>query len=62
MGYIIRNTILNIKSGKVYSYSLECLWYVINGEIDLLEHVQQIIGNFGENQRLFFNLVNTQND
>lgn len=46
MGYIIRNTILNIKSGKVYSYSLECLWYVINGEIDLLEHVQQIIGNF----------------
>lgn len=62
MGYIIRNTILNITSGKVYSYSLECLWYVINGEIDLLEHVQQIIGNFGENQRLFFNLINTQND
>lgn len=48
MEHFIQNTILNIKSGKIYSYSLECLWYDNNGEIDLLKHVPQITVNLGK--------------
>lgn len=48
MGYIIRNTIQNIKSGKVYSYSYIIYGMINNGEIDLLEHVPQITVNLGK--------------
>lgn len=48
MEHFIQNTILNIKSGKIYSYSLECLWYDNNGEIDLLKHVPQITVTLGK--------------
>lgn len=48
MEHFIQNTILNIKSGKIYFYSLECLWYDNNGEIDLFKHVPQITVNLGK--------------
>lgn len=54
MDHIIRNTIQNIKLGKIYSYRYVLKFensndnYLNNGEIVLLEHVSQLTVNLGK--------------
>lgn len=54
MEHIIRNTIQNIKLGKIYSNRCVSKFenlnnnYLNNGEIALLEHVSQLTVNLGK--------------